>query len=123
MLGKYNVMAHVAVKDLTATRKFYEQTLGLQVANEDHEGITYTCGNSKLYVYQSAYGATNQATGASWGVDDINQVVEDLKTNGVTFERYDIPNATYEGDVHVMGEYKAAWFKDPEGNILAIDQV
>lgn len=44
----------------------------------------------------------------------------ELKDKGVAFEHYDFPGMVLEGDVHVMGELKAAWFKDPDGNILAI---
>ena len=58
-------------------------------------------------------------TAASWSVgDDLDAVIADLKSKGVTFEHYDMPDITLEGDVHVMGELKAAWFKDPDGNIL-----
>ena len=64
---------------------------------------------------------TNQATAATWEVDDeLEGVVESLKSKGVTFEHYDMPGVTRDGDVHVTGKSRAAWFKDPDGNILAV---
>lgn len=71
-------------------------------------------------IYPSEYAGTNQATAASWGVgDDLDAIVQDLTSKGVAFEHYDdLPGTTREGDVHVMGELKAVWFKDPDGNIL-----
>jgi catechol 2,3-dioxygenase-like lactoylglutathione lyase family enzyme len=71
-------------------------------------------------VYESKFGGTNQATSATWVVDDIRAEVDELKAKGVTFEYYEFPGVTYDGDIHVMGSMKAAWFKDPDGNILNI---
>jgi len=72
-------------------------------------------------VYESRFAGTNQATSATWIVrDDLAGVVKDLAAKGVKFEHYDMPGMQLEGDVHVMGDGKAAWFKDPDGNILAI---
>ena len=124
MLGDRDAVATIAVKDLAAGQKFYEETLGLTKAGagNDPGGVLYKSGNSTVFVYQSSFAGTNKATTASWGVgDDIEKVVEGLKAKGVTFEHYDsIPGATLQGDVHVMGDLKAAWFKDPDGNILNI---
>lgn len=121
MLGDKQAVATIAVKDMDVAKKFYEETLGLTKAGDDPGGILYKSGSSSVFVYQSQYAGTNKATAASWGVgDDIESIVENLKTKGVVFEQYDLPGATREGDVHVMGELKAAWFKDPDGNILNI---
>ena len=79
----------------------------------------YKCGSSQLFVYPSEFAGTNKATAASWVVgDDLDKIIADLKSKGVKFEQYDMPNVTREGDVHVMGEMRAAWFKDPDGNML-----
>jgi catechol 2,3-dioxygenase-like lactoylglutathione lyase family enzyme len=123
MLGDKNAVATLAVKDLSAARDFYENTLGLtQVEGglDDEEAVEYRSGSSAVLVYRSAYAGTNQATAASWAVgDDFDSIVQGLKDKGVTFERYDdLPGTTREGDVHVMGDFKAVWFKDPDGNIL-----
>lgn len=119
MLGSSTIYAVVAVKDLAKGKEFYGGTLGLKVAGDDPGGVMYACGNgSKLFVYESQFAGTNQATAASWEVSDIKAAIEELKGKGISFESYDIPNVTHDGDVHVIGELKAAWFKDPDGNIL-----
>lgn len=121
MLGNSNVHAIVAVKDLAKAKEFYGGTLGLTQINENAGGVMYQSGTSRLFVYPSEYAGTNQANSASWEVDDPAATVEELKSKGITFEHYDnIPGVTLEGDVHVMGSMRAAWFKDPDGNILCL---
>jgi catechol 2,3-dioxygenase-like lactoylglutathione lyase family enzyme len=120
MLGSKNVMADVAVADLAAAKAFYVGTLGLRVVKEDEHEMILTSGASKVHVYKSQYAGTNQATTASWLTDDVAGAVVELKAKGVSFERYDMPGTTHEGDVHVMGNVRAAWFKDPDGNILCV---
>jgi catechol 2,3-dioxygenase-like lactoylglutathione lyase family enzyme len=127
MLGGKDVAATIAVKDLEAARDFYENTLGLQRIEmegmgDDAGAAIYRSGNSAVLVYESAYAGTNQATAASWaGGDDFDSIVDGLKEKGVTFEHYDdLPGTTREGDVHSMGNLKAVWFKDPDGNILNV---
>ena len=122
MLGNKDAVANLAVKDLQRARKFYEGTLGLKaVATEGEELIVFKSGNSTLNVYRSQYAGTNQATAVTWTVgDDVEGVVRALKAKGVTFEHYDMPGMTREGDIHVDGDMKVAWFKDPDGNILNI---
>jgi catechol 2,3-dioxygenase-like lactoylglutathione lyase family enzyme len=122
MLGDKTVVAVVAVKDMEVAKKFYEDILGLTKSGDDDPGgILYASGDSHLFVYSSEYAGTNKATAVSWGVGDgIESVVSELEGKGIKFETYDMPNATREGAVHVMGELKAAWFKDPDGNILNI---
>lgn len=121
MLGDKSAIATLAVKDMDAAKKFYEETLGLTKVKDGPGGLMYKSGDSMVFVYQSEFAGTNKATAASWGVgNDIGSVVDGLKAKGVTFEQYDIPGATKEGEVHVIGELKAAWFKDPSGNILNI---
>lgn len=119
MLGSNNVCACLAVKDMDAAKKFYSETLGLEVTKESPGGIFYKSGKSGVFVYPSQYAGTNQATAAAWDVDDIEGAVAGLKDKGVAFEHYDnMPETRLEGDIHVMGEVKSAWFKDPDGNIL-----
>ncbi|MBX4201558.1 VOC family protein [Candidatus Saccharibacteria bacterium] len=123
MLGDKSVAATIAVKDMEAAKKFYEGTLGLKKGDMDSPGGTmFMSGNSMVFVYPSSFAGTNKATAASWGVgDDFDSIVSDLKSKGVSFEHYnDLPDTQLEGDVHVMGEMKSAWFKDPDGNILNI---
>ena len=119
MLGGKDAAATLAVRDLEQARPFYENTLGLTSVQEQPGGILYKSGNSVVLVYSSEFAGTNQATGASWAVgDDFDAIVQDLKSKGVTFEHYDLPETTREGDVHQFGESRAVWFKDPDGNIL-----
>jgi catechol 2,3-dioxygenase-like lactoylglutathione lyase family enzyme len=120
MLGDKDVAATLAVKDLGAAREFYEGTLGLALVADLDGGVLYRSGNSMVLVYESEFAGTNQATAASWSVDDVEEVMQALRDKGVTFEQYDLPGVTREGDLHIMGDLKGAWFKDPDGNILSI---
>jgi catechol 2,3-dioxygenase-like lactoylglutathione lyase family enzyme len=122
MLGESDCVPTVAIKDLDAARRFYEGTLGLQVAYTSSGQVTaYETGNTLLLVYVSEFAGTNAATAVTWGVgDDVDGAVEDLQAKGVSFEHYDLPGTTREGDIHVMGDLRAAWFKDPDGNIHSL---
>ena len=121
MLSSSEVCATIAVSDLAAAQKFYEEVLGFEKSKETPGGVFYKSGSSGIFVYPSSSAGTNKATYASWLVDDVEAEIEALKAKGVTFEHYDdMPDTTLEGDVHVMGSMKAAWFKDPDGNILNI---
>ncbi len=121
MLSDKDAAATIAVKDTKAARKFYEGILGLKPARSGEEGVlSYKSGKSSILVYESRYAGTNKATAATWVVDDVDGTVRDLKGKGITFEHYDMPEMTRKGDVHVAGDTKAAWFKDPDGNILSV---
>ena len=122
MLGDKDAAANIAVKNLETAKKFYEDTLGLtKVGAEGKEVIVFKSGNSTVYVYQSQYAGTNQATAITWVVgEDLEDVVRALKAKGITFEHYNMPDMKREGDIHVAGNMKVAWFKDPDGNILNI---
>lgn len=120
-LASSEAIATVAVSDLQKARRFYEGTLGLEeVSSEGEEAVNYKTGGTQLLVYRSEYAGSNEATAATWVNSDVDGVVEELKSRGVSFERYDMPDAEHEGDVHVFGDMRAAWFKDPDGNILAV---
>ncbi|SOD23058.1 Catechol 2,3-dioxygenase [Variovorax sp. YR752] len=120
MLGNINAVANLAVKDLAVARRFYEDTLGLsQVDAEGDEVIVYRSGNTRINVYRSQFAGTNQATAVTWQVgEDIERLAAALKAKGVRFEHYEMPDTKLVGDLHVMGDMKVAWFKDPDGNIL-----
>lgn len=122
MLSDKNAAVTIAVKDTRAASKFYEGVLGLRrVPAREEEGVlNYKSGNSSIFVYESRYAGTNKATAATWVVDDVERTVDDLKGKGVKFEHYDMPEMTRKGDIHVSGETHAAWFKDPDGNILSL---
>jgi len=120
MLSDKDAVATVAVKNLESARKFYEQTLGLTKVMENTEVLTFKSGRSTLFVYRSQYAGTNKATAVTWVTDEVEDTVKTLKSRGVSFEHYDLPNMTRQGDLHVSGTMKAAWFKDPDGNIFSL---
>ena len=121
MLGSKNAIATIAVKDLKAAKKFYEGSLGLKpIPSGQPEVVNYTTGTTKLLVYTSQFAGSNKATAVTWESDDTEGEVKARKAKGVTFEHYNMPGMKLKGDVHVAGDMKAAWFKDPDGNILAI---
>jgi catechol 2,3-dioxygenase-like lactoylglutathione lyase family enzyme len=125
LLGNRNCVANLAVKNLDAARKFYEDTLGLApVEEEGDEVVVYKSGDSVLNVYRSQYAGTNEATAVTWTVgNDLEDIVRALRDKGVTFEHYDMPGTTVNGDIHVTADMKVAWFKDPDGNILNLINV
>jgi catechol 2,3-dioxygenase-like lactoylglutathione lyase family enzyme len=123
MLNNTNVAATIAVKDIQIAKKFYEGSLGLrQVHAEGEAAVNYESGSTTLLVYQSQYAGTNKATAATWDVQkgDLDGIVLSLKEKGVMFEHYDMPDTTRQGDIHEAGHLRVAWFKDPDGNILAL---
>ena len=121
MLRDMDAVATLAVKDLDAAGRFYEKTLGLSRAGDpDEESLVFESGDTTINVYRSNFAGTNKATALTWAVDDVEDVVRALKSKGVRFEHYDLPETRREGDVHVSGDLKVAWFKDPDGNILSV---
>ena len=122
MLSDSEAIAMIAVKDINAATKFYEGTLGLsRLSTEGDEAITYRTGSFRLNIYRSQYAGTNKATSVLWNVGkDIEAVVANLKSKGISFEHYDMPEMKLEGDIYRHADFKVAWFKDPDGNILSI---
>jgi len=121
MLGNQDAVANVAVKDLDVARDFYRNTLGLKpVHQEGKELVVFQSGRSSINVYRSEYAGTNKATAVTWTVENVEEEVKALRNKGIVFEHYDMPGMTRDGDVHVGGNMKVAWFKDPDGNILNI---
>ncbi len=121
MLGNTDAIATCAVRDVEKAKQFYEGTLGLVPLPTQEAGVlSYKSGKSALLVYQSQYAGTNKATAATRVVNDLEGTVKALKARGVRFEHYDLPGTSRNGDIHGSGWTKAAWFKDPDGNILAL---
>jgi catechol 2,3-dioxygenase-like lactoylglutathione lyase family enzyme len=117
------VSASIAISDLDRAREFYEGKLGLTGGYEDVDGgYTYPCsGSSELHIYISQEGAGGSgATQAFWSVEDVEGTVDELSGRGVTFEQYGEPFNTDEKGIARLGDEAVAWFKDPDGNILAV---
>jgi catechol 2,3-dioxygenase-like lactoylglutathione lyase family enzyme len=121
-LSKADATANLAVKDVAAARKFYEDKLGFEaVDQEGGEFVVYRSGSTAFNVYRSDFAGTNKATAITWTVGDrIEALVEALAGKGIRFEHYDMPGMRREGDLHVGAGMKLAWFKDPDGNILGL---
>lgn len=125
-LSNAPVWPTVAVKDLKKSRDFYETILGYKPMWESEEAVAYKGeDNTGLTIYPSGDNAgTNKATYASWMVKDLGSTMDDLKSKGIKFEEYDQPGLKTENGVASWEEHdrhmKAAWFKDPDGNILNI---
>jgi len=124
MVGNANVQPTIGVRDLGVATGFYGGVLGLKVVRESPYEVIYQSGKGRLSIYVTEYAGTNKATYATWEVDDLEDEMAGLYQNGVEFEQYDdMEGVVRDGDVHIMGEEKAAWFKDPDGNILCLHHV
>ena len=123
MLGKFDAVPMVAVKDIKKAKAFYEGVLGFTVSEtEGEEVVTYKAGNTLVNVYRSEFAGTNKATALVFAVgEQLEKIVAGLKEKKVSFEHYEgMPNTTLKGDIHVMADRKVAWFKDPDGNIISL---
>ncbi len=122
MLEDAKVAARIPVRDLQRARSFYAEKLGLEPRDELPEGLRYRCGNGEFLLFESSGSASGAHTQLGWDVDDIEASVELLRSRGVVFEEYDMPGLkTVNGIAEIEGE-KAAWFRDSEGNLLALGQ-
>ena len=121
MLGKSDAVPMIAVKDLDRAREYYRDTLGLKLVDEfGSEVVRMKSGGTLFDVYRSEFAGTNKATALTFGVDDIDSEVRELKDKGVSFEHYELEGLTREGDIYSAEGMKTAWFKDPDGNILSL---
>ncbi len=122
-LTDYAAVATLPAKDLAALRKFYEEKLGFKVAEEDEGGVAFESAGTRFYVFESMGKASGDHTQMNFDVDNVEEVVADLRERGITFETYDFPDFKSNADGIVeTGYMKGAWFKDPEGNLIALGQ-
>jgi catechol 2,3-dioxygenase-like lactoylglutathione lyase family enzyme len=120
-LGSSEAVATVRVKDIRTARKFYEDVLGLKPGGgREDDVVAYEGARCRVFVYASSIAEEAPPTAVTWVCDDVDATVGSLRARGVRFEHYDLPGVVREGDVHVAGKMRAAWFKDPDGNVLAI---
>lgn len=125
MLKDKSSAAIVAVSDLDRARGFYRDKLGLDLEDESMgQVLTFRTGDTKLIVYRSDFAGTNKANAVVWGVgDEIDAIVADLQAKGVAFEHYNMPGLKLDGDIHVDGGMKTVWLKDPDGNVLHLNNM
>lgn len=122
MLQDSPMYAYLPAKDVSRARKFYEEKLGFKPKREVAGGVAYEFGKGTgCFLYPTPNAGTSKASQAFWQVQDIEREVAELKAKGVMFEDYDMPGKTKDG-IAIAGGAKAAWFKDTEGNILALVQ-
>jgi catechol 2,3-dioxygenase-like lactoylglutathione lyase family enzyme len=122
MLQDSPIYSYIPAKDVARARAFYEGPLGFIPKREIAGGVIYECaGGTACFLYPTPNAGTSRASQAFWEVGDIESEVAELKRRGVTFEKYDMPGTDANGIMTADGA-RAAWFKDPEGNILAIIQ-
>jgi catechol 2,3-dioxygenase-like lactoylglutathione lyase family enzyme len=123
MLSDARITAVVPTTDLARARVFYGETLGLSDSGASVPGpqVIYRCGGGTLLeVYERPTAGDAEHTLASWEVDDVRATVEQLRSRGVRFEDYDLPEFKTEGGIATAGDFQGAWFRDPDGNILSI---
>ena len=123
MLKDRDSAAIVGVADLDRARAFYRDTLGLEEAAASGEHVAiFRTGKTVICVYPSEFAGTNKANAVVWGVgDEIESIAAELATKGVTFEKYDMPDTSFEDGIHTTGDFRMVWFKDPDGNLLHLN--
>ena len=122
MLKDATIHVYLPAADVARARKFYEQVIGLTPKQDYAGGAVYECGGAEAFLYPTPNAGTSKASQAYWQVADVEAEVADLKARGVTFEEYDMPNMPMQSSIVTAGGAKTAWFKDTEGNILAVSQ-
>jgi catechol 2,3-dioxygenase-like lactoylglutathione lyase family enzyme len=123
MLSECPIHAALPATDLERAGRFYTDKLGLTPESEGPDGLFYRCGGAtRFLVFPSGGAASGTHTQMTWNTPDIEAAVADLKARGVVFEEYDTPEVKTINGVATLGESKGAWFKDSEGNMLALGQ-
>jgi catechol 2,3-dioxygenase-like lactoylglutathione lyase family enzyme len=124
MLADARIDATIPTTDLDRAREFYEGTLGLRPADRPARGreLVYECGGgTRLLVYERPSAGTAEHTLAHFAVQDLEAAVKKLRRRGVTFEDYDRPDIKTVEGIATFRDFQAAWFKDPDGNIIGLN--
>ncbi|RPH73005.1 MAG: VOC family protein [Myxococcaceae bacterium] len=123
MLADAPLTTILPVLDLARARTFYEQRLGLRGGRAKPDGkYEYPVGNGALALFQRGGPTKADHTAVSFAVRDISRAIRELESRGVKFHDYDLPGLKTVDHVCVLGSEKAAWFSDPEGNILCLHE-
>ncbi|MCK9686921.1 VOC family protein [Scleromatobacter humisilvae] len=121
MLQKFPLYAYIPARDVARARRFYEDKLGFKPKEDVSGGVVYEFANgTSCFLYPTPNAGTSQASQAFWQVADVDAEIAELKSRGVVFEHYDMPGERSPSGAITANGAKAAWFKDTEGNILAI---
>ena len=121
MLSDHPVFPILLSTDLAASRAFYRDTLGLELAREDPDRLVFRCGGgTQLVITESTTGTSDIQTQVAWRVSDVRAAIADLRARGVRIEEYGAPDPVTVDGVADMGHSWAAWFVDPSGNVLAV---
>jgi len=123
MLSEFTPVPTLAVRNLEQARAFYEGVLGFTPVGDAPDGVMYRAGSSQILVYPSAYAGTNKATAVSFHVpgDAFDAEVAALRASGLVFQTFEVADMSWEDGVATMGEMRAVWFADPDGNILNVE--
>jgi catechol 2,3-dioxygenase-like lactoylglutathione lyase family enzyme len=123
MLQRSPLYVYLPAQDVARAREFYEKKLGFVAKRETAGGVTYAFADgTACFLYPTGNAGTNKASQAFWEVENVEREVAELKERGVRFEEYDVPGMKTVNGIATAGGAKTAWFKDTEGNILAIVQ-
>ncbi|MGH2656557.1 MAG: VOC family protein [Actinomycetota bacterium] len=121
MLSDYPIGAMIPCNDLARAKSFYTDALGFKVIKEEDEGVQFESGGVRFDIYPTrASGGT--ATVAGWIVPNVEAEMEDLRSRGVQFEDIDVPGIKTVNGLAQMEGFKGGWFKDSEGNVLAVTE-
>ena len=129
-LDSAHAITKLPAQDLERARRFYRDHLGLEAVEEREGGLRYVCGTTEFHLFLSSGTASGASTQIGFEVDDLDQVVAELRARGLQFEAVDIPRFKVDGDiVTVPGNYpskgrgeRGAFFRDSEGNLLGLGQ-
>jgi catechol 2,3-dioxygenase-like lactoylglutathione lyase family enzyme len=127
VLAASRICAIVPVSDVDRAIAFYRDALGLRLVDRledipDNPEAVFDAGDGMLFAYRSAAAGASRATVAGFVVEDVDAAVAGLRARGIAFEDYDLPGLKTENGIATIGPVRAAWFRDPDGNILAVEQ-
>ena len=123
MLRDARVGAMIPTQDVARAREFYEQKLGMTAEDDTAGGALYRCGDGTSFVlFPSAGTSSGTHTQLGFEVTDIEAEAAEITARGVTLDAVEIPGATVENGIAQLPDGRACWFKDPDGNVIAIFQ-
>ena len=122
ILQECEAHATLPAADLERAKTWYREKLGLTPKEEDMGGAYYETGGTTWGLFPTPFAGTAKNTQMEFRVPSVRDAVDELKAKGVTFETFEAEGVTWDGDIATMGGYLGAWFKDSEGNTLALGE-